>query len=234
MDEGNRRLIGLIIILLGGALLLDQFGIGGINFGNLIGTFWPLVLIGLGLAALSRNSRVIGWGLVVLGAAFQFSELFDWNVWSLVWPLLIIFVGARMFLRDRRPNAKMPDHQFNSYQSTPQFSQNSKLDELVMFSGMEKKIANEDFQGGSLTCIFGGIDLDIREVSLPASGAQIEVTTAFGAVKVLVSDRYRVVSDGLPLFGGWKVITPTNSDQTKPVLKISGVSIFGGVEIVSA
>ena len=45
----------LILITLGVLFLLQNLGIGGINFGRLIATWWPLILIAVGVSMLFKR-----------------------------------------------------------------------------------------------------------------------------------------------------------------------------------
>ena len=53
--KGN--LLAWVLVLLGGALLLRNLGLLDIHLRELLATWWPLVLIALGLALLLRPDR---------------------------------------------------------------------------------------------------------------------------------------------------------------------------------
>jgi Domain of unknown function (DUF5668) len=46
----------VILIVIGVMFLLQNLGIAGINFGRLIATWWPLILIAVGLSMLFKRS----------------------------------------------------------------------------------------------------------------------------------------------------------------------------------
>ncbi len=48
---------GLILIILGGLLLLDNLGVA--DFGHVIGTYWPIILIVIGLSLLLRHRQLV-------------------------------------------------------------------------------------------------------------------------------------------------------------------------------
>ena len=102
MNPGNRfgshLLVGAFLILAGGALLLDNTGI--VDIGPMW-RFWPLILVGVGIAkmwnAASRREQGNGLWLLLLGLWF--------GVWTLniggltfgdIWPALFIALGASM------------------------------------------------------------------------------------------------------------------------------------------
>ena len=103
--ERNGWIIGLVLILVGGVLLLQQAG-----FAMLVGNWWAVFILIPALAAFSAawrvyqqdgqfTPRVVGLvtgGLVPLTIALVF--LLDVNFGS-AWPLLLVVVGAGMLLR---------------------------------------------------------------------------------------------------------------------------------------
>src|SRR5216683_6594953 len=40
------------------------------------------------------------------------------------------------------------------------------LNEAVVFGGLERRMTSQDFQGGDITAIFGGIELDLTEANI--------------------------------------------------------------------
>lgn len=223
MDNQNRRLIGIIIILVGIMFFLDQLGIGRIySVGNIIGTFWPVLLIALGLSALSNRNTKVGFLLIGLGVVFQVSELYGWGFWASLWPLAIIAVGVLMLMR--RP-------QLPPIPSPPTTINSSVINETVAFWGSDKRLMSDGFRGGSINTLFGGSNIDLRGIHVDAQGAQLNVFCAFGGVEILVSDNYRVESYGTGILGAWENQFKPTTDPTKPILKINGTVAFGGVEV---
>ncbi|MNT98375.1 hypothetical protein D3C72_2409480 [compost metagenome] len=56
----------------------------------------------------------------------------------------------------------------------------------------------------------------------------------FGGVKIIVPPSWEVKSDVVAIFGGLddkRSIGPMNNTEPRKILKIEGVTIFGGVEI---
>ncbi len=98
----NRHfIIGVLILLVGVVLLLDQIGFVAAND---IFKFWPLVLIYLGVNRLTRRPGATGlfWGgfLILLGISFQLQELGLSHVHVVViWPVFLICVGVLLILQ---------------------------------------------------------------------------------------------------------------------------------------
>jgi predicted membrane protein len=108
---------GGILILLGVLFMLDNFGV--VDAGDLF-DYWPLILVGIGLAKLvqSRGSsdRAAGVVLLVLGLIFQGNQL---DFWAFkirnVWPLLLVVAGGALIWqsslrRKRLQELGLPDN----------------------------------------------------------------------------------------------------------------------------
>jgi Domain of unknown function (DUF5668) len=98
----NRHfIVGVIILLVGVVLLLDQIGFVAAND---IFKFWPLILIYFGVNRLKRRPGAVGWFwggfLVLLGISFQLQELGLSHVHIFViWPVFLICVGVLLILQ---------------------------------------------------------------------------------------------------------------------------------------
>ncbi len=109
----NRRngtmIVGLVLILIGIAFLLRNFGIFEIYFdifdiGFLLSRFWPMFLIIPGLifhysffTAKTQDAGLLvpGGILLVMGLTCQISMLF--SAWSYMWPGFILAVAVGLF-----------------------------------------------------------------------------------------------------------------------------------------
>lgn len=84
----------------------------------------------------------------------------------------------------------------------------------------------------SLT-VMGGTDLDFREAVLATREISVRLVTVMGAVDVVVPPGVRVEWNGIALMGG--VSTPEHMappPADAPVIRISGLVIMGGVDVV--
>ena len=219
--------LGIIFILLGIGALFQQLGLW--NLGNIISTWWPLILIGAGISQLSKRpvSKTSGITLVVIGALFQMRELHIITV-SLVrffWPAIIIAIGVSMLVPR---TLKKENHEFIKSEIDEDI-----VDNLALFSGVKSRNISKNFRGGSLVAVFGGIDMDLRDACILNEGARIDVTAAFGGVEIIVPPEWKVVVKGIPIFGGWsnKTRGKNSENSDAPVLTLNCFVAFGGVDI---
>ena len=125
--------LGIIFILIGIGALFQQLGLW--NLGNIISTWWPLILIGAGISQLSKRpvSKTSGITLVVIGALFQMRELHIITV-SLVrffWPAIIIAIGVSMLVPR---TLKKENHEFIKSEIDEDV-----VDNLALFSGVKSQ-----------------------------------------------------------------------------------------------
>jgi predicted membrane protein len=104
---------------------------------------------------------------------------------------------------------------------------------LALFSGSSNQVGSQNFNGGQITAIFGGADVDLSQAKTKQAEIDLSVTALFGGADLLVGDGWRVEVHGTPLFGG---IDDKRQKQLfvsdeKPLLKINATVLFGGIDI---
>jgi predicted membrane protein len=216
-----RIIVGLIIVLVGLAFLLDRLGIHSL-WGIGLGDLWPVILIVLGGVMFQRrgpNMRV-GIILAVLGIVFLASEILGWNIWSIGWPVLVIGLGIWILLKGRRG--------FTAVSGT---TTSDSLHESILFQGVDRQVVSKNFTGGTITCTLGGFKIDLHGAQISPGGATLKVSCTFGGGEILIPQGARVVSEGSALFGGWNNRFTSLALPDSPVLKIEGSVFFGGVEV---
>ncbi|WP_250447697.1 LiaI-LiaF-like domain-containing protein [Actinotalea sp. C106] len=209
--------LGVLLVTAGVLALLGQAGVVDVSLGQLLGTWWPLVVIAVGLAALltvprawAGPSAVVGLGVLLQLITLDLIEL---DFWEVLWPVVIILVGLSLLTR---VGSRGTDDQ--------------TVNAAVMWWGTQRRSASQDFQGGSLSAVMGGIDLDLRHAGI-GSRAELSIFTLWGGVEVKVPPTWRVVIGGLPVLAGWEDKTAPPDDPDAPVLTIHVTAIMGGLEV---
>jgi hypothetical protein len=212
----GRLFFGLLIVTVGTVLLLDNAGV--LDAGEIFGTWWPAVLILAGILTFAANPRHWPVALIItgVGVAFLLSNLDMVDLGNFIIPAVIILVGLLvLFGRGLGARTEAGD----------------RVNSFNVFSGSEIASHSKQFQGGNITAVFGGAEVDLRD-TLPAPGAELDVFAAFGGVEVTVPQGWNVVTRGLPLFGGIENATakdPVPADA--PTLAVNATVLFGGLEI---
>jgi hypothetical protein len=175
-------------------------------------------LILAGVLTFAANPRHWPVALIItaVGFAFLLSNLGIVDIGAFIIPAAIIVVGLLVIFGRGLGSKTEAGDRVNSFN---------------VFSGSEIASHSKQFQGGSVSAIFGGAEVDLRDAT-PAADAQLDVFTAFGGVEVKVPEGWQVDVKGLPLFGGIENVTARDSvPADAPRLAVSATVLFGGLEV---
>jgi len=79
--------------------------------------------------------------------------------------------------------------------------------------------------------IFGGGVLDFRESAFAPGVTELKVTAMWGGLEIIVPPHLAVEVDGTAIFGGFEDRGGAMVDPDRPLLRITGLVIMGGVEV---
>ncbi|HZT06110.1 MAG TPA: LiaF domain-containing protein [Chloroflexota bacterium] len=218
----DRLIIGGVLIALGVLILLQQSGYAAA--GQVIGGWWPLVIVLLGASHLLTNrGAAIGPVIVmVIGLALLAGtlELVPGGTLALVWPLILMAIGASILLHRSSADIATTTDQNN-------------LDLSVGFSGITHISRSQQFRTARLNATCGGIVLDLRQAKLDPAGATVTAKTTCGGIEIRVPDGWQVEMTGTPIFGGYdmKDLEADVVAPGAPRLKIDVSALFGGVTV---
>jgi hypothetical protein len=104
---------------------------------------------------------------------------------------------------------------------------------VAVLSGIERKGAWRVPPEIEAVNVIGGTELDLREAILPAREIRIRAICILGGMEITVPPEMHVIDNGWALLGGREM--PPESAQSAspdaPVLRLTGVSILGGIEV---
>jgi predicted membrane protein len=221
-----RLIIGLTVIVVGVAFLLDQMG----RFdASEVLRYWPLAMVALGLTgffqARDGGGQFFGVAVAVCGMWFLADNM-GWvnsNPFILLryfWPGLLLAVGASMVWRSLRgPRAAVAGSRATD-----------RLNAFALLSGYNLTNASQGFVGGQATAVMGGCEIDLRQAKLAGEEAVVEVFAMWGGIEIKVPESWAVVGQVTPILGGFesKAAVPAPG---APRLVVSGSAIMGGVEV---
>lgn len=101
---------------------------------------------------------------------------------------------------------------------------------VAIYDGIELKSRAQAFRGGSIFAWFGGISVDLRDVT-PAPEAHLTLNTLFGGIAIRVPPGWRVESSMSAVAGGVDVKAPEPEDPDAPTLTLDGRALFGGIAV---
>jgi len=232
-----RLIAGLILIVLGGLFLLDNYGIIYFSLPNFL-FHWEFILIAIGIFVLttSKNKTL---GIILIGVGL-------FNLFPQFWPLILVGLGIYIILRRNRPsNSKVNvgihsedgkttvniDSEESTYSSR---SFQDSIDDVSVFGGGTKNFSSKNFRGGKLTAIFGGSDIHLENCQLAHGKNELDLFVMFGGYTIYVPQDWNVIVDLVPIFGGFsdkRIKDPNRVYEEDKILLIKGLVLFGGGEI---
>jgi hypothetical protein len=236
----SRLLIAIVLIGAGTLLFLSNLGLlPEFNLWD----FWPLIFVVAGIVKLvgerCATGRAIGLIMIAGGTLFLLVTLGVLHVRAHddSWPisLLLLAAGSIALIKVLESNERgRPRVGFPQETPAPSASLDV-LDQHVVLGAVKRKVESNDFRGGKLDCILGGIDLNLRRANISSveRSATIELNVVFGAVELRVPETWRVVIQAAQVFSSIEDKTVANKSPgfDGPALFIVGSVVFGSVEI---
>jgi predicted membrane protein len=224
----KRLLLGILIIIIGIALLARSFGF----FSEELNTYlfrWEMIFIGLGLVFLiSRSNPTTGIIFILIGTGFYISNVFNvhFNFWQIFLPSLLILTGILIIFRHsidhRWQRSNIPDD-------------DNHIDETAVFGGGDRIIRSQHFEGGKVTAFFGGLNYNMLNAKLAPGQNVIDVFCVFGGMTLIVPPDWNVKIRVMSIFGGFndkhRFKSAVEQTDTTSQLVIKGIVVFGGGEI---
>lgn len=214
----TRVFTGLGIVLLGGLLLLDSLNING--FDHLVGTWWPLFVVGVGILVFLNDVKSYLWALLIVafGVVYQLKNfnIIDFNPWQIFWPAVIIAVGLSIIFRQSSAHQKLTEQESD--------------DVSAILGGVDHINKADDYKGGRVTAVMGGVKIDLRKAVIRDS-ATLDIFALMGGVELVVPEDVIVKSKAAVILGGIENKAQVVGGKKSPTLYITGQIVMAGVEV---
>jgi predicted membrane protein len=191
---------------------------------------WPMLLVAIGLVmTLGATEKTGGIIVMAVGGFFMIPLIFreTFHMYNMFWPSIFIIVGI-IFIVSRRRG-------WNTA-STKGIIGDDYVDYVNVFSGGERQIVSQNFKGGKITAVFGGIELDLTKAKLAQGVSELEIACVFGGATLIVPDDWHVTIEVTPVLGGFsdtRKLSPGRTVDPSKHLLIKGAVVFGGGEVKS-
>jgi predicted membrane protein len=234
-------IFGLIVVVIGAALLFDAFDISG---DYPMSDYWPVILIAIGFVGwVGKGLRPELGNMVLmsLGGILLTQNLVDDKSFVDLWPALaiavalsIIFGSGRHKSRKKKFKMKFQKHgkrsDWGSWGNRNREMSGNDSDEF--FSGSERKVDGE-YTGSLARVKLAGGSLDLSKATLPEEGATLELDVMLGGYKIRVPNEWKIEFAADITMGE---ISDNRSDasegeRTGATLTIDGRVFMGGVEV---
>ena len=217
-------LVGVLLIIIGILFLLETLNI--MNLGPLFTNWWPLIPIAIGILKLKGHDKTGGAIILIAGVAFLSATLgiINWGNILRLWPLILVAIGLSIIMKARSGI-------WWGVKSSRAISEDF-IKSSVIFGGLNRTVASENFKGGDVTAIFGGVELDLRQAKPSPEGCQLNITALFGGVEITVPQDWQLAVSGTPILGGIENKTTwTGSEKDRKKVHCQCTAAFGGIEI---
>jgi len=228
-STNNRILIGVVLVLAGLFLVIRNTGFFPEFIDNVIFS-WPMLLVSIGLVMTLGSTEKTG-GIIVMavGGFFMIPLLFreTFHMYNMFWPSIFIIVGV-IFIVSRRRG-------WNAV-TTKGVIGDDWVDYVNVFSGGERQIVSQNFKGGKITAVFGGIELDLTKAGLAPGVSYLEIACVFGGATLIVPDDWHITIEVTPVLGGFtdsRKLSPGRTVDPSKHLVVKGAVVFGGGEVKS-
>jgi hypothetical protein len=177
----------VVLIVVGALLLFGNVGWFGLDalFG-LLARWWPLIFIFRGFSLMKSGIDGFGKGIraMIFGLIMQVVML-GWLPENLVqlWPYIFVAVGLWLIL--------IPDKNTVTDITTEE----SEINEHVVFRGMRIAVSAPSFAGGRLRVAAAAVDCDLS-ASVPGQRfMKLELRAALSRIRLFVPDEWRIVTE---------------------------------------
>ncbi len=216
----GKRIFGLLIILAGVLLLLDNLNIYPIK--DLFDYLWPSALVLIGCYSMIEQRRVSLFHLIIttIGLVFlaiNFNLIEREAIVNMIVPGIVILFGLSLVFGHRGYSVNISD----------------KSDVVAVFGGTKHKSNNKQFESFEVSAVFGSAEVDLSDIELKGDKGIVTINAVFGGADVRLPRKYAIkVSGGGPVFGGFE--DKTSNQDVKiagKVIEVNYSVVFGAIEI---
>lgn len=210
---------GLLLIALGILIAGNAFDLW--HFDIFFDGWWTLFIIIPSLVSLFGNSNktpaIIG---LVIGIYLLLNaqDIIPGDVaGKLLLPLILVLIGLSILFR-------------HSGQKNPAATSGTGDSWIAIFGGQNIVWPAEPCEGGNITAVFGGVELDLRAATIEED-IIITALAVFGGVEIYVPANVNVAVNATPIFGGVENNVRRTADPEQPTITLQATCVFGGIEI---
>lgn len=226
-----KLLTGLLVIALGVLILMSQLGF---HIPQYLYS-WEVILIAVGFISVVRHRfrKTFGYVLMTIGTVFLLNDFYPETIeMRFVYPAIIILVGISIVLKSifRPKTTKLT--MFSEEKDMAEGSDEDVINSSAIFGGVTKTIVSKNFQGGQITTIFGGTELNFLNADFKET-VVLDLTCVFGGITISVPSNWKVISEVSAAFGGIDDKRPVfaSGEESGKTLILKGSCVFGGIEI---
>ncbi len=224
MKNVSKILWGLVLIILGFLIALNQLGLADVNL--FFDGWWTLfIIVPCAIELISGKDRMgsltgLLIGIILLLAAQDF---ISFNlIWKLIFPFILVMIGLSIVCNELfgyKVKEKVSSIKMGS-------------DDVVATFGEEIKNIEGEFEGTNVEAIFGHVLINLKKAKLTKDSA-IKANAIFGSVDIVVPTDAIVKVKSTKIFGGVDNFSSGESTKKKEekIIYVEALALFGGITI---
>ncbi len=193
----NRIIIGVVLVLAGLALVIKNTGFFPDFIDHVIFS-WPMLLVAIGLImTLGASEKTGGIIVMAVGGFFMIPLVFreTFHMYNMFWPSIFIIIGIIFIVTKRRGWGSV---------TSKGIAGDDYVDYVNVFSGGERQIVSQNFQGGKISRRFSeALSLTLQRQSWLPAEMYLEIACVFGGATIIVPDTWYVTIEVTPVLGGF-------------------------------
>jgi hypothetical protein len=224
--SGKRIVAGLLLVAAGMYLLGERIGESA-ELLRLLRTWWPVLLVALGLINLARLiERPWAWAfigpslIIATGSLLLLYNLdkLDTQLYRELWPTVLVTLGTWVAVAGA--------------DWTGRSDSDGEVRRLVWLRGDHIAVGAGPFIRATITVLFGAVRLDLREAQLREGdpGAFVDINALFGTVEILILEGVDIEERRAFVIGRGRLrtlsIPPLGADLT-----VSTLGLFADVVV---
>ena len=244
----NSRIWSGFIFVIAGILLL-AYKMGAPVPGWLF--TWPVLLIAIGLLT-GIKSRFHNPGssiMILIGGIFLLDQSIPGiDFHNYIVPIILISIGLLFILRPRPARCGRRNRYWNRMDFNEEaFANNAGRGDAhpaddnaeyinvhAVFGGIKKNIVSKNFKGGEIVSFMGGSEINFMQADIQHP-VVVDVNNVFGGTKLIIPSNWDVKNEISAVFGGVEDKRSFNNsvpDSNKKIL-LKGACVFGGIEVTN-
>ncbi len=240
---------GLLIIAAGVLLYLFNIGVLPIEYKHIVFS-WPMLLAAIGFSMFfSARSWVGGLVMMLVGGFFLLQRMHIEGLSFITnngWAIILVVAGFALVWKaimgrrwrhhweyDNKEWKEGMRHCHANKHRQYGSDEPGFIERNYIFGGSTEKLDIPDLKGGEISCVFGGIELDIVDCQLADGVNILEINTVFGGVVIYAPIEWNIQIQQNAVFGQFADHRPHPDFviNNPKVLIIKAASVFGGGEI---
>ena len=191
----------------------------------------------------NMSDRKIGIILIIVGFLFVINNFRVFDLGNMLWrltPLLLVWWGFHMLRKRGRQEPAEGD--FQVFGDTSATTSSPFVKQSSAFGDIRLKVDNPEFSGGSVSSVFGKINVDLQSVTSIGSYGQLDLHSVFGDITIRLPHGMPFEIRGNNIFGS--IVTPEGTKisggsyrspgtgENDSILILRPSMVFGDMEIV--